>query len=469
MKLLKVLIVFAWIITMALLLKKEGFLSRSYNITYYDILGKKDPYREEYLGIYLDNEKIGFSKSYIDAYSFPGNRVGFSISNETRVFVKAFGEPSSINITTEVLIDDNYRLSSFSSILSSKQYKIEAKGERVANKIIASIYSGERLIVKREFKEKDFAFLGEILPLSSLPSLSEGRVYCLKSFDPFGIMGDERISLKVLKRTTIMYDDELFETYPIIISYQNIRAKLYTTRDGKILKAYLPYGFLAKKEDEKKAKKIKFSYPDISSLSSIPSNRIIEEPRKVSYFKIKMDKKIVVIKKDTFPETAFTLPIKEYLEFTKETAFVQSNDKGIIEQARKIIGKEKDSQKASILLMEWVCTNLSQKPAFSLPSAIEVLKNKTGDCNEHTILFTALARSIGIPTKMTVGLCYLDKRFYYHAWAKVFCGKWVSIDPTFNQAPADATHIPLIEGDIGEQIGLLGYIGNIKVEVLDYD
>ncbi|MEW6104587.1 MAG: hypothetical protein AB1630_12375 [bacterium] len=74
--------------------------------------------------------------------------------------------------------------------------------------------------------------------------------------------------------------------------------------------------------------------------------------------------------------------------------------------------------------MEWVYTNLSQKPAFSLPSAIEVLKNKTGDCNEHT---------------------------------------------TFNQSPMDAIHIPLIEGDIGKQIGLLGYIGNIDVEVLDYD
>ncbi|MEW6006936.1 MAG: transglutaminase-like domain-containing protein [bacterium] len=462
---IKVLIAIAWLIVIILLLKKEGFLSKEHSLTYYDILGKKDPYREEYLGMYLDNEKIGFSKSYIDAYSFPGNRVGFSISNEIRLFVKAFGERSSINITTEVLIDDKYRLSSFSSLLSSEQYKIEAKGERVNNKIIASLYSGGNLIGKMEYKEKDF--ISSFVP--TLPELSEGRVYCLKSFDPFGIMGNERITLKVLKKTTIMFDDELYETYPIAISYQSIKAKLYATRDGEILKVYLPQGFIAKREDEKKEDMVKFSYPDISRLSSIPSNRIIKEPRKVSYLKIKMDKKVLVIKRDTFPETPYILPIKEYKEFTKETAFVQANDKRIIEKAKEIVGKEKNSHKASILIMEWVYTNLSQKPAFSLPSAIEVLKNKTGDCNEHTILFTALCRSIGIPTKMVVGLCYQDKRFYYHAWAKIFCGKWVSMDPTFNQAPTDATHIPLIEGDIGEQIGLLGYIGNVKVEVLEYD
>lgn len=465
MRPLKLFVIIAWVITITLLLKKEGFFSRGQTITYYDILGKKDPYREEYLGIYLKKEKIGFSKSYIDASSI-NDEVGFKISNETRIFIKAFDEPFSIHIATEILIDDKYRLSSFSFTISQDQYKIRAKGERVNNKIITSIYSGETLISKREYKERDFVFTNEFLPLSGLPSISEGKVYFLEGFDPFGIIGREKIKMEVLKKTTLLHNDELFAVYPIILTYQDVKAKVYVTKEGKILRAYLPQGFMAKAEDEKKGKK--FSYPDISSLSSIPSNILIKEPRRVSFLKIKKNGEILTIKRDVLKDVPLFLPIKEYGEWTKETPFVQSNDKDIQKTAMEITKGEKDSLKASILLMKWVYATIYKNPSFSIPSAIEVLKNKRGDCNEHTVLFTALARSLGIPTKMIVGLCYQDGRFYYHNWAMVFCGKWIPIDPTFNQVPVDATHIPLIEGDIEKQIGLLGYIGDIKIEVIEY-
>jgi len=465
---LKILIVGIWIITMALLLKKEGFLESAHNLTYYDILGKKDPYREEYLGLYIGKQRIGFSKSYIDAYSFSDDKIGFRISNETRVFIRAFDILSPIHISTEILVDDRYKLSSFIFSLSTEQYKIKAKGERKNNKIITSLYSGESLIAKKEFKEKGFILGQGLFPLTAMPPLSEGRCYSLEGFDPFGIMGKERITLQIKKRTTIMHNDELFEVYPIILAYHGIKANIYATRDGKILRAYFPYGWMAKQEDERKASKIKFSYPDITDIASYPSNILIKEPRGVKWLKVKIDNEIKVIRMEAFPKNPYFLPIKEYLEYKEATPFIQAGDKRIIEKAKEITKGEKNSLKASILLMRWVYNNISQKPVFSIPSAIEVLEKKEGDCNEHTILFTALARSIGIPTKVITGLCYCDGRFYYHAWCLVFCGTWLSLDPTFNQIPVDATHIPLVEGDIGSQISQLGYIGNIKIEVLKY-
>ena len=44
---------------------------------------------------------------------------------------------------------------------------------------------------------------------------------------------------------------------------------------------------------------------------------------------------------------------------------------------------------------------------MSLPSALEVLKTRVGDCNEHTTLYVAMARSLGIPARIAVGLVYL--------------------------------------------------------------
>src|SRR5262249_13368650 len=50
---------------------------------------------------------------------------------------------------------------------------------------------------------------------------------------------------------------------------------------------------------------------------------------------------------------------------------------------------------------------LDKKPTVSLPSAREVLRTRVGDCNEHTTLYVAMARAIGIPARMAVGLAYV--------------------------------------------------------------
>lgn len=105
---------------------------------------------------------------------------------------------------------------------------------------------------------------------------------------------------------------------------------------------------------------------------------------------------------------------------------------------------------------------------MSIPSAREVLTVRVGDCNEHTALFTAFARSLGIPTKICGGIVYSQGYFYYHAWTEVFLNRWVSVDPLMNQFPADATHIRLVEGDLDKQLPLLGLVGKLKIEVIAY-
>jgi transglutaminase-like putative cysteine protease len=109
-----------------------------------------------------------------------------------------------------------------------------------------------------------------------------------------------------------------------------------------------------------------------------------------------------------------------------------------------------------------------RKPVVSIPSALEVLKQREGDCNEHTALYTALARAAGIPTRMAAGIVYLEKGFYYHAWPEVWLGRWTAVDPTFNQFPADATHIRFIAGGLDRQSEILRLVGKLKVEVLEY-
>ena len=67
------------------------------------------------------------------------------------------------------------------------------------------------------------------------------------------------------------------------------------------------------------------------------------------------------------------------------------------------------------------------------------------------------------------GLIYISGRpggFYFHQWATVWVGRWIDVDPTFNQPQADATHIKLVEGDLFQQARIIPVIGNLKISVL---
>ena len=90
-----------------------------------------------------------------------------------------------------------------------------------------------------------------------------------------------------------------------------------------------------------------------------------------------------------------------------------------------------------------------------------------GDCNEHAVLWAALARAGGLPARVVAGAVYANGAFFYHAWDEAWLGSsWVSVDPAFDQMPADATHIKLIEGGPETHAALISIIGRLGIEVV---
>jgi transglutaminase-like putative cysteine protease len=152
--------------------------------------------------------------------------------------------------------------------------------------------------------------------------------------------------------------------------------------------------------------------------------------------------------------------------FLQPTVFLQSDHPEIRSLAVKITAGQKDARQAAVRIKDWVYREIAKVPTVSVPNALDVLKSRRGDCNEHTVLFNALARAAGIPARTAVGVVYLRDAFYYHAWSEVWLGEWISLDSVLNQFPADVTHIKFLEGDIDRQIDILQLIGNLKIEVL---
>ncbi len=137
------------------------------------------------------------------------------------------------------------------------------------------------------------------------------------------------------------------------------------------------------------------------------------------------------------------------------------------ERALAIIGNERNPRSMVQKINEWVSDSVAKVVTLSVPNALAVLHSRKGDCNEHTQLYVALVRALGIPARIATGLLYVNGKFYYNAWAEVWLGDWVAVDPTFGQFPADAAHLRFVVGGLSRQAELLQLMGNLKIKVLE--
>ena len=165
----------------------------------------------------------------------------------------------------------------------------------------------------------------------------------------------------------------------------------------------------------------------------------------------------------TSPNTTALRPQLEPAEDLAATPSIESADPAITHLAAEVVGAETDADAAARKLSRWVYTHLRKAYGVSSDRATDVLKRREGDCTEHSLLLTALARAAGIPARQIYGLVYAQGSdgqagLFWHEWVEIKAGDWVAIDPTFGQDVADATHVQLGRGDQTDAVALMGQL-----------
>lgn len=155
------------------------------------------------------------------------------------------------------------------------------------------------------------------------------------------------------------------------------------------------------------------------------------------------------------------------MENLRAEPLVETMDPDIRALAGRLRGTDRDPRVVAQRVHQWVYDSLAKRTTFGIPSARAVLAARAGDCNEHTQLYVALARSAGVPARVAAGLVHLNGKFYYHAWPEVYLGNWVAVDPTLGQFPADASHLRFVVGGLDRQAELLRLIGTLDIDVLE--
>jgi len=135
----------------------------------------------------------------------------------------------------------------------------------------------------------------------------------------------------------------------------------------------------------------------------------------------------------------------------KSTDIIDSDSPIVMALSKKLRGNLTDYYEIVFNIAQWVHRNikydLNSMTSDVTQPASWVIENGYGVCDEITITFIALLRSLGIPARYISGVTYYDGKFNFHGWSEVYFPNygWVPFDVTFGEFGwIDDIHIPLM-------------------------
>lgn len=436
---------------------------------------------DEWFGIYQQGRKIGYARSRVTLEG-----TAYHLSEESELDILVLDTVQRVRTVINSYASKNFQLQYFDFTLRSNVSSMEIKGAVVKKELVLDITTGGQ-VRKERIKLAETPYLSpNVKPALVLMGLVPGRTYRFPLFSPV-TMSTEDAFITVESRETIKVGGRNVPVYRLKESFQGMETASWISGEGETIKEVSPLGYTLLRESPEEAKKLDKQGPavDVISLTMIPSDPV-PNPGNVTFLKAKLShvslqpfqldggrQKLtgdVIEVRTGPPQRSYPLPAREQelQEYLRTGPLVQSDDPAIRDRSFRILGKERDAAAAAKKLNEWVYEAIQKKPVVSIPSAVEVLKQKVGDCNEHTTLYAALARAAGLPVRMAAGIVYMETGFFYHAWPEVWLGEWVAVDPTFNQFPADATHVRFVTGSLDRQTDIMRLVGKLKVDVLEY-
>ncbi|MBN1572477.1 MAG: transglutaminase domain-containing protein [Deltaproteobacteria bacterium] len=305
------------------------------------------------------------------------------------------------------------------------------------------------------------------------------------------------MEVEVLGVEEVVVGGEKSKLFKVETKIEGYKSTSWVGIDGRVVKEITLERFEAKLTDKEKAQDLDgagITYGDILEIALVPSDKRIKNPEGLKLLRVKIDNfpktssaltgdfqslegpddrmgYIFTMRRGEVEESApvkygdFPDDVKEYL---LPSIDVESDNRLIVAKAKEIAGDGKDPVKDAEKILDWVFENVEKK-MVDATSALDALNTLEGECESHAYLLAALLRARGIPAKVVSGIVYSEglDGFFFHAWNEVYLGRWIPVDATFGQFPADPTHIKFSEGGRSSLFDIVSLIGSIKVDVLE--
>ncbi len=445
----------------------------------------------QWRGVYYRGEKIGFTVSQVQATDD-----GFELQEDGRLQFSLLGAVTPAILRTTARVDRNFSLQSFDFSLDPGTGPMSIRGRLDGLRLALEISSaaGSRRET-RDLKDRPALMLSVGRRLAS-EGLVAGATRQWTVFDP-ATMQNAPVTIRIDDREVVRSNaSRPIPAFKVQMTYSSLTTTAWVTDTGEIVREESPMGLITVLETQEQATALSVSNrmrEDMLQASAIVpamGRHTIAETRDVSRLRLRVtgadlssaelqgegqrvDGDVVEL---IDPRGLVAGPSPPDLDrYLRAEPFIESDAPEIRAEAERLVQGATGTRARAERLTREINSLVEKRPTVSLPSALEVLRTKVGDCNEHTVLFVAMARSLGIPARINVGVAYVHGAFYYHAWPEVYIdegkgrGLWLPVDPTFNQFPADATHLRFARGGLEQQTAILPLVGKVQMTVVDVE
>ncbi len=437
--------------------------------------------RETWMGVFLQGQQIGYVHRQRSKTS-----TGHRILESVFLRLNTMGMVQDVRFKTEGILLPDFTLSSFDFDLQSGLFRFRALGIKSGRTMTIFTGPGDLDRRTRFTLEQDVYLPVDLFGSLMEAGLKPGDSRTVPLFDPatasrrtakITLMNDDVITVMGQKKKAVKWS----------VDFMGTPQFAWTGEDGTVLREEGFLGLTLLQLSREEALKLAPSgaLVDLTRMASIPSNRRLLGPEAISRLTLRVDglpsqlrsldggrqtfrDGILTIEKEPIPSPAVEVGAHDDLlkPHLVATFIMQADHPEIRKKVGEIVSPGDDAVTKARRLVDWVYRNIEKRPVLSVPDALETLRLKRGDCNEHAVLLAALARAAGIPAQVEAGLVYQDGQFYYHAWNILSLGSWITADASMGQFPADATHVRLVRGT-DSQVDLAGLIGAIKLEIID--
>jgi transglutaminase-like putative cysteine protease len=487
---LSVSILVIWVATMGALVKRS-YLEASANLaTDLARYGSSAQWR----GVYYRGEKLGFTVSQITPLDDDPD-TGFELQEDAELQMSLLGATLPTRIRTTARVNRTFELESFDFSLDPGTRPVHVSGRVQQLQLLLSITtSGGTRTEVRQLSEPPLVTLNLARRLANA-GLVPGARHRWTIFDP-ATLRNAPISVDIGPRELVRAANTPIPAFRVEMEFAGLRTTSWITDTGEVVREESPMGFITVRETAERAKTLavpgQIRQDLLRASAVVPAMRRsippIGDPRGVQRIRMSIEGADLSSPELQGAGQTVTGDVVEITNagqlvagsadpdagrFLAPEPLIESDAPEIRAEAEAAVRNIAGSRARAEALTRYVNQLLEKKPTVSLPSAREVLRTKIGDCNEHTALFVAMARSVGMPARIAVGLTFVHGAFYYHSWPEVYLdeergrGLWMPVDPTLNQFPADSTHIRLARGGLDKQAVIIPLIGRLKITVID--
>ncbi|MDY6904604.1 MAG: transglutaminase-like domain-containing protein [Thermodesulfobacteriota bacterium] len=444
--------------------------------------GQALPTRDTWMDILQNGEKIGYTHTV-----FFEQGEGYVLKETVFMQLNAMDLLHRVQMETTASLTADLAIDTFRIQIGSGRFKFTATGMIEDNAVVVNTGTGgETRQVSIPVKEPPYLAAGALYAICNT-GLAPGETMTFSVFDP-SVMASAPARITVIGKEKLAVMDVPMDVTKVRMEFKGAEQFAWISENCEILKEAGILGLtLVKTREQDALSGISEKAPDITDLAAIPSNVRFDNPERLKTLKVEVTGvdadpalfaterqtiagQVLTIKKEEMPakadgQAALHSSFAPYLE---ADAFIQADDPQIMETATRVVSGRKTAVEKARALVDWIYAKIDKRAVASLPNAMETLENREGDCNEHAMLLAAMARAVGIPARVEAGVVYLDGYFYYHAWNTLYLGKWITADSAFGQIPADVTHIRMAGGSGDAQLDLMGLIGRVNLNVIEY-